>query len=241
MSRRAAFSASFSWRRRAVERRRPRACGSWSRSGSRGSPSCSGRASRRRRAAAARLAAPRRRGRSRRRRGRRAVAAVALDVARARPPSRPGRRCPEPLTCVEVDAVRGRDAPRDRRAGRRRRGAAASPSRPSRRRPRRPARRRSLRLGAATVRRLLLRARRRRRPAPRPASSSASAWPTSTVSSSWARIFTSLPAAGAGTSASTLSVETSTIGLVLVDPVALLLVPGEDGALGHRLTHLRAS
>ena len=44
-----------------------------------------------------------------------------------------------------------------------------------------------------------------------PGSSSASGWPTSTVSSSWARILTSLPACGAGTSASTLSVETSTI------------------------------
>ena len=38
----------------------------------------------------------------------------------------------------------------------------------------------------------------------------ASTWPTSTVSSGWARIFVTTPSDGAGTSASILSVETST-------------------------------
>ena len=48
-------------------------------------------------------------------------------------------------------------------------------------------------------------------PFPEPLGSSwASTWPTATVSSTWAMIFAITPLAGAGTSASTLSVETST-------------------------------
>ena len=42
-------------------------------------------------------------------------------------------------------------------------------------------------------------------------SSWASTWPTLTVSSGWAMIFVITPLAGAGTSASILSVDTSTI------------------------------
>ena len=57
-------------------------------------------------------------------------------------------------------------------------------------------------------------------------------------SSTSARILVIVPSAGAGTSASTLSVETSTIGLALLDRIALGHVPLEDGALGDRLAHL---
>ena len=76
--------------------------------------------------------------------------------------------------------------------------------------------------------------------APFAAAISASTAPTVTVSPSAAWIFTTVPLAGEGTSASTLSVEISTSDLVGLDGVALLLVPLEDGALGHRLAHLRA-
>ena len=47
--------------------------------------------------------------------------------------------------------------------------------------------------------------------APAPAAMRASTWPTVTVSPAWARISVIVPEAGAGTSASTLSVEISTI------------------------------
>ena len=93
----------------------------------------------------------------------------------------------------------------------------------------------------------------RRRPAPRAArraplavggrrgavrgAISASTAPTSTVSPSAAWIFTTVPRAGAGTSASTLSVEISTSVSSASIVVALLLVPLEDRALGHRLAH----
>jgi hypothetical protein len=58
------------------------------------------------------------------------------------------------------------------------------------------------------------------------------------VSPSAAWIFTTVPVVGAGTSASTLSVEISTMRLVLRDLIALLLVPLQDGALGDRVAHL---
>ena len=47
-----------------------------------------------------------------------------------------------------------------------------------------------------------------------------------------------MPSPGAGTSASTLSVETSTSVSPSSKPLALLLVPLEHGALGDRLAHL---
>ena len=50
---------------------------------------------------------------------------------------------------------------------------------------------------------------------------SASGLPTSTVSSGCTRILATVPEAGAGTSASTLSVETSTIVLALLDRIPL--------------------
>ena len=110
----------------AVERVDLEACGSWSRSGSRGSPSCSARAPRRRRAAAqrrclSRAARPRRRG------GRCAVAAVALDVGEhVLLHDLPAGAAAAHL--LEIDAVRGGDAARDRRAGRVGRARAVSPS-----------------------------------------------------------------------------------------------------------------
>jgi len=67
----------------------------------------------------------------------------------------------------------------------------------------------------------------------------ASTSPTWTVSPAWARISASVPAVGAGISASTLSVETSTIGSSSVNGVARRLRPLEDRALGDRLAHRR--
>ena len=94
MSRRATFSASFSWRRRAVERVDLERAEAGRGRDRRGCPTCSGRESRRRRAAAAASGAAAGAGGRGAVRGRAvSVAAVALDVARARPPSRPVRRC----------------------------------------------------------------------------------------------------------------------------------------------------
>ena len=75
--------------------------------------------------------------------------------------------------------------------------------------------------------------------APSPGAISASRLPTLTVSPSATWIFTTVPDAGAGTSASTLSVEISTIVSSSATVVALLLVPFQDGAVGDRLTHRR--
>jgi len=52
------------------------------------------------------------------------------------------------------------------------------------------------------------------------------------------RIFVTVPPAGAGTSASTLSVETSTIVWPLLDRIPLRDMPLEHGAFSHRLAHL---
>jgi hypothetical protein len=74
---------------------------------------------------------------------------------------------------------------------------------------------------------------------PLPVAISARTVPTATVSPSAARILTTVPLAGAGTSASTLSRRDLDENLVGLDRVALLLVPLEDGPFGHRLSHLR--
>ena len=63
--------------------------------------------------------------------------------------------------------------------------------------------------------------------------------PTSTVSPSGTRISVSTPAAGAGTSESTLSVETSNSGSSASTVLADLLEPARDRALGDRLAELR--
>ena len=67
---------------------------------------------------------------------------------------------------------------------------------------------------------------------------SASTAPTATVSPSCAWILTRVPVAGAGTSASTLSVETSTRVSSALTVVSFGGVPLKDGAFGDRLAHL---
>ena len=62
-------------------------------------------------------------------------------------------------------------------------------------------------------------------------------WPTVTVSPAWARISAIVPDAGAGTSASTLSVEISTSVSSASTASPRLLGPLEDHALGDRLAH----
>ena len=63
--------------------------------------------------------------------------------------------------------------------------------------------------------------------------------PTPTVSPSGTRISWTTPAAGEGTSVSTLSVEIFEEHLILFDHVARLLRPGENRAFGDRLSELR--
>ena len=80
-------------------------------------------------------------------------------------------------------------------------------------------------------------ARRRRAPAPFAVAISASTAPTVTVSPSAKWIFTTVPAAGRGDLGVDLVGRDLDERLVGLDRVALLLVPLEDGALGHRLAH----
>ena len=117
----------------------------------------------------------------------------------------------------------GRRGGRARRSGCGRRRCGGGPAARARRGAGRPARRRAAAAGAGRRRR-----RRRRR----------GVAPTSTVSPSGTRISVSTPAAGEGTSESTLSVETSKSGSSWATVVADLLQPADDRALGHRLAEL---
>ena len=91
--------------------------------------------------------------------------------------------------------------------------------------------------GAAVGGRRPVRPRRRAAPAPSPIT--ASRTPTSTVSPSGTRISVRTPAAGEGTSESTLSVETSKSGSSRSTWSPTRLHPAGDRALGHRLAELR--